>query len=296
VLVRVSEHGDDGVTLRLDDIDDDDPVRPAVALLPGGPPWLVEPERDEEDEAGADEAADAGGTAAETDVRSVHGPDADERGGRALTPLELAVAAETRALDAQVRAFRARVRELEAQVVRLDAKVRNQKTALRKEKVRQRSTALRSGAAANGVGSERTPSADVVTFPDPREQFRHEVYLAWAERIPAGQKAERPLGPYTLGPEFLASIEEVEGVDRPKVVQVVVEILTGLAEKLAGRDLHPLRTTAGGGSAPLTRDGGWSAWRVALQRESPAARRLHFWRRGIEVELARVVLHDDLRM
>jgi hypothetical protein len=35
---------------------------------------------------------------------------------------------------------------------------------------------------------------------------------------------------------------------------------------------------------------------VALQRNTPQARRLHFWRgRGGEIELSRVGLHDDFR-
>jgi hypothetical protein len=41
-------------------------------------------------------------------------------------------------------------------------------------------------------------------------------------------------------------------------------------------------------------EGGWVGWRVALQRETPAARRLHFWQRG-KYELSRVVNHDDFR-
>ncbi|MFZ5851184.1 MAG: hypothetical protein ACOYY2_07315 [Actinomycetota bacterium] len=141
--------------------------------------------------------------------------------------------------------------------------------------------------------SQDPTGADEDAFADPEEQFRHEVYLAWARRIPKGEKASRPLPAYALGPRFLSSLQETGGVDRAKVVQVVVEVLTGLAAELDGRCLHPLRQGAGGDERPVTREDGAVCWRVALQRESPAARRLHFWRRGGEVELSRVVLHDD---
>lgn len=297
VLARVTGADAAGLTLRLDDVDDDEPVLTAVALLPGGPPWLAEPVREEDEPAEVHPAQGAAGGGERE--REAHGatlvaePAEATDAGHSPSPLDLRVARATEALESQVRTLRVRARELEARVIGLEAKVRNQRTALRQEKVRQRSTALRGGLAPSTAD---VPPVEPAGFADPNDQFRHEVYLEWVARIPAGQKAELALPEYAIGPAFLDSIEQTGGVDRAKVVQVVVEVLTGLAEQLDGRDLHPLRTAESGGSAPLTRDGGWTAWRVALQRESPAARRLHYWRRGAEVELARVVVHDDLRM
>jgi len=93
---------------------------------------------------------------------------------------------------------------------------------------------------------------------------------------------------------ILDSLESTEGVDRSKVVDVVVEILTGLADQLDGRDTHPLRDSVGGNSRPVVRADGAICWRAALQRETASARRLHFWRLGQTVELSRVGLHDDV--
>jgi hypothetical protein len=292
VLARVTAEDGAPFALSLDDVDDDEPVLRAVALLRGGPPWLVEPVRAPEEDT-EDAPVEAPGH--DRTEREAHGEapaPSPADAARPRTPLDVAVAHATEPLEAQVRSLRARARELEARLLTLEARVRNQKTALRQEKVRQRSSVLRTGADAPGGGT----GDGLAAFGDPVEQLRHEVYLEWVARIPAGQKAERPLAEYRVGPAFVDSIEEVEGVDRAKVVQVVVEVLTGLAEQLDGRDLHQLRSTESGASPPLTREGGWTAWRVALQRETPAARRLHYWRRGSEVELARVVLHDDLRM
>lgn len=130
-------------------------------------------------------------------------------------------------------------------------------------------------------------------FADPEERFRFDVMLCWARRIPAGEKAERPLVTYRLGPQFLTSLESTPGVDRGKVVDVVVEVLTGLAGTSAGRQMHALRTGAGGNDQPVRRDDGALCYRVALQRNTPQARRLHFWKQAEEFELSRVVLHDD---
>lgn len=131
-------------------------------------------------------------------------------------------------------------------------------------------------------------------FIDPVEQFRFDVYVAWAERIPAEQKAALPLGDYVVGDRFLASLSEVHGVERAKVLQVVVEVLTGLDRELDSRERHVLRGGAAGSTAPVTRDDGAVCWRVSIQRRRPGALRLHFWAGSRAVELSRVVPHDDM--
>lgn len=93
---------------------------------------------------------------------------------------------------------------------------------------------------------------DAHLFSDPAEQFDFELRLAWARRITAGQKAQRPLRPYRLGDGFLSSFAQA-GADRGKVIDVVVEILTGLHIELDSRELHQLRTSDAGNAPPVTR-------------------------------------------
>jgi hypothetical protein len=132
-------------------------------------------------------------------------------------------------------------------------------------------------------------------FVDPEEQFRFEVLLTWVRMIPASEKPDRPMAEYRLGPDFLPTLDALEGVSRDKVLAVVVEVLTGIAVQKTGRDLHQLRTSDGGGSPYVVRpEDGAQSWRVALQRETPQARRLHYWRLGDTYELSRVVRHDDM--
>jgi hypothetical protein len=131
-------------------------------------------------------------------------------------------------------------------------------------------------------------------FLDLVDQFRHEVYCEWTQRIPAAEKASKRLADFVLDPGFLDSIEQLEGVSRSKVVAVVVEVLTGQVQHLPSREAHQLRV-GDAGSRYVTRADGATCWRVALQQDSPAARRLHYWRTRDRYEFSRVVLHNDYR-
>ncbi|ACL42299.1 hypothetical protein Achl_4348 (plasmid) [Pseudarthrobacter chlorophenolicus A6] len=132
-------------------------------------------------------------------------------------------------------------------------------------------------------------------FSDPEDQFRHEIYLEWATRIPAGSKSDSPLADYGFAEGFLASVEEIQGIDRSKIVAVAVEVLTGLADALPGRDMHRLRGGISGTSSFVEDPELGTAWRVALQVKTASARRMHFWR-GTDgrIVFATVGLHDDM--
>lgn len=131
-------------------------------------------------------------------------------------------------------------------------------------------------------------------FLDPQEQFRFDVLQEWATRIPATSKADLPLPDYGIGPDFLDSVQSLHGVDRSKIVAVAVEVLTGLAERSPGREMHLMR--AGNPSlVPPAGVGQCTAWRVSLQVGSASARRMHFWRgTGGRITLANVGVHDEI--
>lgn len=138
----------------------------------------------------------------------------------------------------------------------------------------------------------QAPEGSFVAFIDPERQFRWEVESAWVRRIPASDKERLPLREYQIGQGFLESLASVGGIERAKVVDVVVEIATGLVEQVAGRQLHQLRKPNG---VPVARSDGSTCWRAAIQVGSPSARRIHFWRMRDRIELSRVGLHDDVR-
>lgn len=134
-------------------------------------------------------------------------------------------------------------------------------------------------------------------FLNQEDQFRHEVYLEWVSRIPAASKASMPLAEYGFTDGFLDAVEAIHGVDHSKIVAVVVEVLTGIAESMPGRDMHRLRNGSGGDSGIVEHPDFGTAWRVALQINTACARRLHFWRATDgKITFATVGVHDDMDM
>lgn len=317
VRARVLETGTDGQAwgLSLVDVEDGEPAVPAPSVLPGGPPWLVLDAHPRAEGVPHDGAA--GGAADNADAPLPVAPPTDpaERAARrsALQAAELTVLAaqaeaerwkaeghqhQEAAHDLQSRLGESEmqrqqltetVAELSDQLRHADRRIDTQAQKLR-QAVTARRKAEKALRAAQGASSA---SADTY-FSDPEQQLRHEVYLEWAERIPAQDKERLPLEEWALGADFIPSLERLQGVDRQKVVGVIVEIATGLVDQLNGRDAHRLRQSEAGGSSVVTRADGAVCWRAALQVNTPSARRIHYWRNGPLVELSRVTTHDDM--
>lgn len=181
-----------------------------------------------------------------------------------------------------------RVGELTERLDRSERRAEQQATALRKARQEAARLRRRLGDAGVEVPEDRY-------FLDDEEQLRFEVLAEWARVIPAAEKAGRPLAEYTLGPRFLPSLTDLEGVSRDRVVWTLVMVLTGLAPEMNGLQVHRLRTGSGGDDPVRQRDDGAACWRVSLQVNTPSARRLHYWKLpGGAYELSRVVLHDDV--
>ncbi len=200
-------------------------------------------------------------------------------------------AKQAQAAVAQAEATQHELDDLRRQLEEVEAKLRATEDAHATLKTRYRKAQAQAKKVSPAERTVVEPAPTGPVFADPTEQLRHEVYLEWANRIPATEKRRTDLE-FRIGCGFIESIEQA-GADRGKVVSVMVEVLTGLAEKLDSRELHQLRSSGAGDSPTLTRADGATCWRVALQRKSPGARRMHFWRRGQAIEFSRVVLHDD---
>ncbi len=123
------------------------------------------------------------------------------------------------------------------------------------------------------------------------------AFLAWlgvahAKLHDPAERARYPLRRVVVGPQFLDSLRELQGVSLHRVLDACVHVATGRATEIPGLELHPLRAGAGGTEQRQRADGA-RAWRCALQVHAPSARRLHFWRlEGDAVELDRVGTHD----
>jgi hypothetical protein len=264
--------------LRLDDLDDEDP-QPAPSLLPGGPPWLRLAER-----APLDPPADP------APILVAPSPEIGRPADLRPSPVQL----DRRRASATDAALSVELTTLRKVAGALEAERDHALRALERAQTGHRNAELARQKLAKQLRSVQSRPIQGLAFTDPVVQFRHEIYCAWADRIPAAEKRDRPLVEFELGPGFLPSVEQVEGVSRAKIVAVVVEILTGQAHQLSGRDCHQLRV-GDAGTRYVTRPDGATCWRVALQQDTPAARRLHFWRLRDHYEFSRVVLHDDYR-
>ncbi len=319
--------------LSLRDIDDDETVEPAFALIDGGPPWLVEglPQLEPEPEpepVGVVEPAspaappaptpaatmpaprptpaifDRKRKAAEPAVRPtavpepepvVEAPAAVSAGPRPGPPPPVSVArlqgdlervsVEVRSLRGDLAALRDELRLVDEERTKAQTRVVRLEIELARTRTRLRSTR-----------SQPAPPEDDdgPWFSDPEHQFRYEVEAAWVRRIPPGQKGERPLHAYALGPNFLSSVVTIQGISRHKIVDVVVEVLTGIAIDMPAREVHPLWSAEVGGAGSRIRSDGATCMRVRLQAHTPSARRLHYWQLvdGM-IEFSRVVVHDD---
>ena len=132
-------------------------------------------------------------------------------------------------------------------------------------------------------------------FTDPVQQFEHEVWLSWLNNHTPDDREQFPLRPYTLGADFLDSVESLEGVDREKIVSTCVDVLTSRVWTHPGRQAHQQRLGTGGNAPAQSREDGSIAWRCSIQNNTPSARRLMWWECvGGSVELARVAIHDDM--
>lgn len=135
------------------------------------------------------------------------------------------------------------------------------------------------------------------THIDPAEQFRHEVQHAWTQNYAPSDRDDWPIRPYTLGIDFLASVKGLQGIERRKIVDVCVDVVTFRAATIHTRELHELRESEAGESPVRVRRDGARAWRVYMQQKTASARRLHYWQLlNGTIELANVSVHDDVNI
>ncbi|WP_400996664.1 hypothetical protein [Agromyces sp. GXQ0307] len=189
---------------------------------------------------------------------------------------------------------RRRVRELLVE----NADLRAEADALRRDRAdgarRLRDYVRRGSAQPQSVS--RTAAARRADFPDAEAWVRHEISCAWVDRIPACDKIAHPLADFAIGPEFASMLEPLDADKFAKALKAVVDVLTGRAEHMDGREVHRLRASEAGGSPYLVREDGAHAMRCAIERNTPSARRLHYWvMPGGKIELSRVDVHDAVK-
>lgn len=302
VAVRLRHRGDK-LVLSMLDVDDSEPVLNAPEIVAGGGPWLV-PGRDLLQTAAHEKRGGQVKPPAESPQ------DTPAAGASALQSVELSLATERsrgRLLEAELAEAQAAVDRFQEHAVQLDADVmlaRQQAaelSTLHQELDRYRREATATSQQLSQMkkklrGIRKEEAMPERLFPDPQSDFDFELKYTWAVQIPALEKARRPLGPYRIGAEFLQTLREQPREKQKKAFKAVVDLLVNDPAKLSSRDAHQLRTHASGGSAPVVRNNGNGqevCWRLSIEQNVAAARRLHYWKcaDGV-VELSRVTVHD----
>lgn len=135
-------------------------------------------------------------------------------------------------------------------------------------------------------------AVDDAWFADPAQAMDLRIRIAWARRIPAGDKEALALpARWSYSPMFFQSMPE--SLDPMKTADIMVEALTGLDTSSPARRLHMLRRTAVGGSGYETGDWGKPIWRSSYgaYATSPS---LHYTRDDHnDIVFLEAGLHDD---
>lgn len=364
VPVRVIRDEQGRLALRLNDIDDDENLAPAVTLTPGGEPWLVherhqidddgdidtgQPGHDQSQHSTPSDAAAAAHIEHATEPQTEHGtelltepqaetltetltdqpaprpspgpyritqtaptaiptklsdtdhdPQPAVKGATALQTAQLALEAARREnLQLKKELKRTATQNHGADTTALEltetlAHNRGLRTELKAARDEQRTqrTMLRS---LGKLAEKNSYAGRRARFDDDDEWMRHEVHLAWINRLTPEDRRQHPLPEYLTGDRFTASLDSFDDATKDKALKCVVDVLTGRARDIASRAVHPLRTGDGANAAALVRDDNARCMRAYIEQNVASARRLHYWVHGDgRIELSRIVTHDDM--
>ena len=304
VRVRVSRAGND-IGLSLIGLKSAGDVVDALPLLRGGPPWLRE-----------------GVHAEHLPPPERVGPSVPIEGDPSLTALDPTPAVPSvDYVSVQLSRLSDEVAELRGSIGRLGREVRSgtdletldslndEVASLSAELQRERERRRERDGIISRLNVElreaRSTRADPTSFgritqrdawPEGEAWVRHEVSAAWAARTVASDKQQYALGEYVVGPDFARTLETLDEGQTVKALRAAVDVITGRATQIQARDLHRLRMGLGGDDPYVERADGAKCWRVSIETNAPSARRLHYWQlSGGQIELSRVVLHDDFK-
>lgn len=316
IPVRIYRNPEGKIRLRMDDIDDDETVIEALPVFPGGIPWLEEG-RDvpwlkpvEEHETKQLEVIAEISTAQthEPDTISVPVPGPGLHSARPSGRAEASLVQEkNEALYAAKHAANAQ-RRYEEENIRLRkerlesdqaaAKYRERVSALVGEisDLRQQLAEARKQKRAQQT-SRSTTFSRRARWDSDQGWFNEELRRAWIGRYkPADREENYPLNFERFGyaDTFFASItpENVSEEELKKTVRVMLDIATGRNAVEHIHTVHEKFIKLGGQQE--SRSDGAMLWRVHLEKNVPAAKRLHYWlRKDGFIDFGWIANHDD---
>lgn len=190
-----------------------------------------------------------------------------------------------------------RVPALEAELAAANEERQNLVTQIRE--LRQQSKKEKQAAEARYKDIEKRLLGETDPLASERA-FLLGIRLWHARQFDEGERTEHPLLRMRVGPKFLDSVRETDGIEVEKVLEVCAQVAANLAHKIPGREVHALRDGSRGAGYVIRDRDGANGWRCALQVKTPSARRLHWWNvpgpEGALVEFACIGQHDSFAM
>ena len=302
--------------LRCDDIDDDEPLAPALALLPGGFPWLeegigvvAEDEPVVADEvvttelelASEEDIEQELATAAEATIAKASKEDQKllrdnaflinyYKSQEKLAAKKIAEAnAAAQGAKDEADAIAADRNELSKQHAALQERHREQGLELSELKKEKRAAAQR---------NDRDPWSSRGQFDSAAEWLEEELRRHWIDTYKAAdrKKYDMTAVKWSFGERFFDDFTEAnfDATKLRKIIRTIVELVSNRnALDKATTEAHPLSDDFKG----QVRREGAGANRMYVEENTPQAMRLHFWKLdGGGYELDGIELHDTFKM
>lgn len=332
VPVRLYRDAQGSTRIRMDDIDDQEDVVDSLSF--GAGPWLVpsrdlvEPELEivapeELSVATADPDPVREGELDQepvADSRPIPGPGLSVALPRGVSSQELSVPAKSgrsafSTLENQVHTLKAENAELKRRLQSLGGnkaeelyrEIRNERNFFISEFYRLQDE-LKSARAdlaefrKRARGGKANASADTPRsrqdhFAAPEEWFREEVRRTWLATYSPQERDTWTLEntEWSLGERFVLSLDILKDSQLNRLLRLVAHIVSGRSQFEGVIEVHPLREGEKSADPAVVRSDGSVCMRAYVEQGVPQSRRLHYWKGPQnQIELSRVVLHDDM--
>jgi len=309
VEVRIYRDEQGRPALRLDDIDGDEPVKPALSLLPGGIPWL-DPDRDAVESEVLIEDLEA---LPVPDVVVIEAPEVEELPQPRPVPVPGSPSGAAAGMNLQqeqlyqtsiarlrgnLNAALLREQKLSIELNQL-TQARNEIVAKFKDvtaQLKDKSQELFSLRKQKRV-SDKTASTTFSRrsrFADDESWMREEIRRAWIGRYLPSDRKTYPLDDkaFRFGSEFFDNFTErnLDEDDARKAVRAILDLVSGRNTAEHIREEHDYLE----GGRPLNRNGDIGR-RMHIENGVPQAKRLVFYKLRVSgYELVKVADHDDM--
>ncbi len=306
VLVRLYRHAEGKIRVRMDDIDDDEVLYPALALTPNGEPWLREdrdipianPEQEQpvfvETEFEPVEAPEE--PAPVTASQPIQTPSPSDNNARAM--------AEFTAKQYRLKLDEANSKLLEVTNGMNEANRKWLEAARELELMRRAQRTEKRKVTKEKRANERARSTTWSRrnrFDNEVDWFNEELRRAWIGRYSPSERRDLYIldtAAFTYGARFFESLDvavpDEDGIR--KAVRAILDIVSLRENDARLHSVHPLREAEKASPDGVTRPDGAELLRAYIEESTSQARRLHFWKITSKTfELSRVVLHDDYK-